>query len=198
MPRADSAAQFERAIFGLCDQHDVKIVFATTDHDALAVATLAPELRARGIVAAVADAALLRAWADKVVCLRDVAAAGLPVLPIIDPEQGGCTYPLIGKPRHGRGGRGHVIVRSSAETAAASRSDPDHRLFWQPLLDSFDEWSVDFAVRESGESRRWWSASGYVHPGDSRWSAASARHTRCSGRCARGAGSSLDAADADW
>ena len=144
-------AQFERAILGLCDQHDVKIVFATTDHDALAVATLAPKLRARGIIAAVADAALLRAWADKVVCLRDASAAGLPVLPIIEPEQSGCTYPLIGKPRHGWGGRGHVIVRSSAETEAASRSDPDHRLFWQPLLDSYDEWSVDFAVRESGE-----------------------------------------------
>jgi FMN phosphatase YigB (HAD superfamily) len=151
VPRVDSAAQFERAILGLCDQHDVNIVFATTDHDALAVATLAPKLRARGIVAAVADAALLRAWADKVVCLRDVAAAGLPVLPIVEPVQGGCTYPLIGKPRHGWGGRGQVIVRSSAESAAASSSDPDHRLFWQPLLDSYDEWSVDFAVRESGE-----------------------------------------------
>jgi FMN phosphatase YigB (HAD superfamily) len=151
VPRVDSAAQFERAILGLCDQHDVKIVFATTDHDALAVATLAPKLRARGIVAAVADAALLRAWADKVVCLRDLSAAGLPVLPVIEPEQGGCTYPLIGKPRHGWGGRGHVIVRSAAEAGAANRSDPEHRLFWQPLLDSFDEWSVDFAVRESGE-----------------------------------------------
>ena len=151
VPRVDSGAQFERAILDLCDQHDVNIVFATTDHDALAVATLAPKLRARGIVAAVADVALLRSWADKLVCLRDVSAAGLPVLPIIEPEQGGCTYPLIGKPRHGWGGRGHVIVRSSAEAGSASRSDPDHRLFWQPLLDSYDEWSVDFAVRESGE-----------------------------------------------
>jgi FMN phosphatase YigB (HAD superfamily) len=151
VPRVDSGARFQRAILDLCDQHDVDIVFATTDHDALAVATLAPQLRARGIIAAVADAALLRAWADKVVCLRDAAAAGLPVLPIVEPEQGGCTYPLIGKPRHGWGGRGHTVARSSAEAEAASRSDPDHRLFWQPLLDSYDEWSVDFAVRESGE-----------------------------------------------
>ena len=151
VPCVDSGAQFEHAILSLCDQHDVKIVFATTDHDALAVATLGPKLRARGIIAAVADAALLRAWADKVVCLRDAAAAGLPVLPIVEPEQGGCTYPLIGKPRHGWGGRGHVIVRSTAEPGAASTSDPDHSLFWQPLFDSYDEWSVDFAVRESGE-----------------------------------------------
>jgi FMN phosphatase YigB (HAD superfamily) len=151
VPRVDSGAQFERAILGLCDQHDVNIVFATTDHDALAVATLAPKLRARGIVAAVADAALLRAWADKVVCLQDLAAAGLPVLPISEPAQGGSPYPLIGKPRHGWGGRGHVIARSSAEAVAAGSSDPDSRLFWQPHLDSYDEWSIDFAVRESGE-----------------------------------------------
>jgi FMN phosphatase YigB (HAD superfamily) len=151
VPRVDSGEQFERAILGLCEQHDVQIVFATTDHDALAVATLAPKLRARGIIAAVASADVLRAWADKVVCLRDAAAAGLPVLPIVEPEQGGCPYPLIGKPRRGWGGRGHVIARSTAETAAASRSDPDHNLFWQPLLDAYDEWSVDFAVRESGE-----------------------------------------------
>ena len=151
VPRVDRGAQFASAILGLCDQHDVNIVFATTDHDALAVATLAPELRARGIVAAVADADLLRTWADKVVCLRDVAAAGLPVLPIVEPEQGGCTYPLIGKPRRGWGGRGHVIARSFAETGTGGSSDPDHGLFWQPLLDSYDEWSVDFAVRESGE-----------------------------------------------
>jgi FMN phosphatase YigB (HAD superfamily) len=151
VPRVDSGEQFERAILGLCEQHDVRIVFATTDHDALAVATLAPKLRARGIIAAVANADLLRAWADKLVCLRDVAAAGLPLLPIVEPEQDGRTYPLIGKPRRGWGGRGHVIARSAAETAAASRSDPDHNLFWQPLLDSYEEWSVDFAVRESGE-----------------------------------------------
>ncbi|HEY7642928.1 MAG TPA: HAD family hydrolase [Steroidobacteraceae bacterium] len=151
VPRVDSGAPFGSAILALCDQHDVKIVFATTDHDALAVATLAPALRARGIVAAVAAAALLRAWADKVVCLRDLAAAGLPVLPITEPGQDGCPYPLIGKPRRGWGGRGHVVIRSSAEAGAAGASDPDHRLFWQPLLDAYDEWSVDFAVRESGE-----------------------------------------------
>jgi FMN phosphatase YigB (HAD superfamily)/glutathione synthase/RimK-type ligase-like ATP-grasp enzyme len=151
VPRVDRGEEFERAILGLCERHGVKIVFATTDHDALAVATLAPRLRARGIITAVPDAHLLRAWTDKVVCLREAAAAGLPVLPMVEPGQVGCDYPVIGKPRRGWGGRGHVIARSAAEAAEAAGSDSHHSLFWQPFLDSCEEWSVDFAVRESGE-----------------------------------------------
>jgi HAD superfamily hydrolase (TIGR01549 family) len=151
VPRVDRGDQFERAILDLCDQHAVEIVFATTDHDALAVSKLAPALRKRGIVAAVSETALLHAWSDKTSCLGGLSAAGLPVLPIIEPEHPRCTYPLIGKPRRGWGGRGHTIVRSPAELEIANALDADRRLFWQPLLDSFEEWSVDFAVRESGE-----------------------------------------------
>lgn len=154
VPPVAQRASFDSAILDLCREHRVDIVFSTTAHDALAVAALAPQLRSTGIVVAVASHELLAAWTDKATCLSELAGAGLPVLPIVDPDREPRGLPLIGKPRRGFGSRDIVAARTAAELASALAADTAKRLFWQPLLESFTEWSIDFAVDEQGRVSR--------------------------------------------
>jgi HAD superfamily hydrolase (TIGR01509 family) len=150
VPPVAQRASFDSAILDLCREHRVDIVFSTTAHDALALAALAPRLRSAGMVVAVASHELLAAWTDKATCLGELAGAGLPVLPIVDPEREPRGLPLIGKPRRGFGSRDIVAARTAAELASALAADTAQRLFWQPLLEAFTEWSIDFAVDEQG------------------------------------------------
>jgi FMN phosphatase YigB (HAD superfamily) len=145
-PVADRAAM-AGALRHLCETLSVDIVFPTTDHDLPIVAELASAWRGAGIVVAASPPRLLEAWADKVRLIEALRDAGLPVLPLIatgvEP-----TFPVIGKPRRGWGGRGIVSAHTAAEHAAALACDANSQLFWQPKLGAFEEWSVDFAIDE--------------------------------------------------
>lgn len=140
----------KRALLRLCEEWRVDIVFPTTDRDVSVVAELAPQLRQAGIVAAVSPVAVLAAFADKATLLEEMRAAGLPVLPVVDGASH-ASFPLLGKPRRGWGSSGLVTALDAADHAGQLAGDPERRLFWQPKLPAFDEWSVDFAINETRE-----------------------------------------------
>jgi HAD superfamily hydrolase (TIGR01509 family) len=148
-PVADRDA-LKNALRRICEEWRVDVVFPTTDRDLPIVSELAPELRKAGIIVAASPPPLLASWADKPVMLTELRATGLPVLPLV---RGGTAtdFPLIGKPRRGWGSQGIVTATSAAEHAAAIASDADGRLFWQPKLAAFTEWSADFAINERGQ-----------------------------------------------
>lgn len=134
----------------LCEEWRVDIVFPSTDRDLSFVAELAPELRRTGIVVAAPPPQVLEALADKAATLDALRARGLPVLPTVTRIEEAPGFPLIGKPRRGWGSAGLETAASKEDFAAALARDASRRLFWQPKLSVFTEWSVDFAIDESG------------------------------------------------
>lgn len=139
------------ALRRICEEWAVDAVFPTTERDLPVASEMAAELRRAGVVVAATPPQLLEAWADKTTLLESMRAAGLPVLPIVPRSGVAACFPLVGKPRRGWGSQGVMTATTPAEFAAAISSDVECRLFWQPKLQSFVEWSIDFAVDEDGQ-----------------------------------------------
>ncbi|MEV8437554.1 biotin carboxylase N-terminal domain-containing protein [Actinosynnema sp. NPDC051121] len=88
------------------------------------------------------DPEVVEAMGSKVAAKKRMAAAGVPVLPELDPESAD-RFPLLVKASAGGGGRGMRVVRSAAELAgqvAAARREAesafgDGTVFCEPLLE---------------------------------------------------------------
>ena len=88
------------------------------------------------------DPEVVEAMGSKVAAKKRMAAAGVPVLPELDPESAG-EFPLLVKASAGGGGRGMRVVRSASELAgqvAAARREAesafgDGTVFCEPLLE---------------------------------------------------------------
>lgn len=148
-PVADRRA-FEDALAAVCRAEAVRLVLPATDHELEVLAELRPALEASGTSVAVCDPPLLACLRDKQALYESLAAAGLPVLAPVAPPDDPPARPLIGKPRHGWGGRGVVVVRGPADLQALSSAERVTRV-WQPFLEEADELSADFAIRRDGE-----------------------------------------------
>ncbi|OZI20916.1 hypothetical protein CAL26_26030 [Bordetella genomosp. 9] len=150
MPLVKSQEAFRAELISAAKQHEIRGVFPTTMFDLPALAALRPELEGMGLAVFVSTPELVDLLSDKARTMSAAAAAGLPVLPIVGPDQDGISWPLIGKPRHGWGGLGIVAVSSWEEWQRKRREVSPDAYLWQPLLAEFVEWSVDFAVRPDG------------------------------------------------
>lgn len=136
---------FTGALVALCRAEAVRLVLPSTNHELEALAEARPALEAAGTRVAVCDAALLAVLNDKPSLYASLAAAGLPVLTPIPAAAVASRLPVIGKPRHGWGGRGVVVVREAAELEALAPGARES-LVWQPFLDGAHEISADFAI----------------------------------------------------
>jgi FMN phosphatase YigB (HAD superfamily) len=147
LPKVADRRGFDAALASACRDGAVRLAIPSTDHELTALADLRPALEASGTSVAVCDPPLLARLRDKKALYESLAAAGLPVLaPVALPDDGVAAGPLIGKLRHGWGGRGVVIVRSAADLEAVPPAERPARV-WQPLLEGAEEISADFAIR---------------------------------------------------
>jgi FMN phosphatase YigB (HAD superfamily)/carbamoylphosphate synthase large subunit len=140
---------FEVELAAVCRAEGVRLVLPSTDHELEALAAARPDLEAAGVSAAVCDPALLATLRDKKALYAGLAEAGLPVLTSVDPGVEPEALPLIGKPRHGWGGRGVVVARAPADLRSLAPDERASRV-WQPFLEGAEELSADFAVRCDG------------------------------------------------
>ncbi|MER5264284.1 biotin carboxylase N-terminal domain-containing protein [Actinosynnema sp. NPDC002837] len=105
-------------------------------------ASFARAVLAAGLTWVGPDPDVIDAMGSKVAAKKRLAAAGVPVLPELDPESAG-EFPLLVKASAGGGGRGMRVVRSAAELAgqvAAARREAesafgDGTVFCEPLLE---------------------------------------------------------------
>ncbi len=106
-------------------------------------AAFARAVLAAGLVWIGPDPEAIEAMGSKVAAKKRMAAAGVPVLPELDPEAA-TDFPLLVKASAGGGGRGMRIVRSRSELAdqvAAARREAesafgDGTVFCEPLLEN--------------------------------------------------------------
>ena len=168
-PLAEPAA-FELFLRRLCVDEQVHAVFPSTHFELQTLLRLKPVLEAAGTQVWISAAEVLALAHSKRAFYGWLLAQGLAVLPFFDsPLAPAAELPLIGKPDHGWGGRDLVRLRSpqqarlyaevrneptgaeAAEAAAGAMRAAAPALVWQPLLQEFDELSVDFAVNASGQ-----------------------------------------------
>lgn len=150
MPLVRDQHAFRAELFSAAQRYDVKSLFPTTMYDLPALARLRGELEPTGVAVFASSPELVELLGDKVASMSAAVAAGLPVLPIIDPGSDFDSQPLIGKPRHGWGGLGIVTVSSASEWQRGAQGESWGAYLWQPKLNEFTEWSVDFAIRIDG------------------------------------------------
>ena len=105
-------------------------------------ASFARAVLAAGLTWVGPDPEVIDAMGSKVAAKKRLAAAGVPVLPELDPESA-TEFPLLVKASAGGGGRGMRVVRSASELAgqvAAARREAesafgDGTVFCEPLLE---------------------------------------------------------------
>jgi carbamoylphosphate synthase large subunit len=116
LPPVAERRAFAEALRETCRAEGVRLVLPSTDHELEALAEVRDDLEASGVSVAVCDPTLLARLRDKEAVYAGLAEAGLPVLAPVVPER--AALPLIGKPRHGWGGRGVVVARTAADLGA--------------------------------------------------------------------------------
>lgn len=137
-------------VLNLCKQENVSAVFASTEYELELLARHRNDFAARGATVYVSDVTLLELVSDKLSFYRWLLSKNLPCLPCYaTPEDDNAIFPLIGKPRRGWGGRGiHILPDRAALSTLPIDSE---ELVWQPCLQEFDEYSVDFSINITGE-----------------------------------------------
>jgi len=145
--------QFVPTMLRICRLERVDAIVPLVDEELLPVASLALELNIPSIGPRPAFTALCL---DKYALMQSFLAQGLP-LPatrLLGAGIAGMSFPLILKPRVGRGSRGVKVVRNIAEYTqyvAASRPDPDGTLV-QSYVEGL-EFTVSVVVWRDGSVR---------------------------------------------
>ncbi|WP_374661023.1 HAD-IA family hydrolase [Inhella sp.] len=148
LPLLSDAAAFDEQLLALCRAEGVREIFPATQMELQALLRLRPALQTLGCRVWVSDPPVQRLAADKLLLCQWLAEHQLPVLPSHDDVRLG-DLPLLGKPRDGWGGRGLVRLTEAAERDAWLK---ERGLVWQPLLQAFDEYSIDFAIDDQGQA----------------------------------------------
>lgn len=149
-PRLDHPQDFVAFALDLCRREAVQHIFAATEYELPLLDQHRADFRALGARIWVPETSLLDLTRDKLALYGWLEAQGLPVLLYYEAPRAECL-PLIGKPRHGWGGRGIVVLQDAGQLRDAG-ADLHMGRVWQPWLESFEEYSVDFAIDERGQA----------------------------------------------
>jgi FMN phosphatase YigB (HAD superfamily) len=172
VPGLAERSLFASAIEKLARDEDVDLVFPCTDRELRVLASLKPRLADAGIRVAICPPPLIELLADKGATYAALLRDGIPSQQPQTPEPRS-AFPLLGKPRNGWGGRGFETVHQwndMVERGLAERMDD---YCWVPWLETFEEFSADFAIGFSGDiskitlRRRLRTSSGFAVVSDS-------------------------------
>jgi FMN phosphatase YigB (HAD superfamily) len=138
---------FAEFLFDLVQKEHITHIFPATAQELLALSQLRGRLKDLGATTAVSEHDFLTVLLDKRHIYSWLRANRMPVLDGVDPVNFDFAHPLFGRPRHGWGGRGTVVLRHARDLASFG-DDPDDYL-WTRWLPDFEEYSADFAIKES-------------------------------------------------
>ena len=141
---------FMACLLDTCRDEAVQWVFQSTERELSLLARERSRIESVGARLMVSQPAALAVGQDKLGLHTWLCANGLPALQTVtDPVAAGLPLPWLGKPRRGWGGQGVIVVRRPEDGVEAGRRT-DVETVWQPWLERFDEYSVDFAIDADG------------------------------------------------
>lgn len=148
-PLADAEAFAAFLLTTVADRH-VEFVFPATAFELCTLADLQAALQAIGAIAAVSPRGLLERLLDKRQTRQFLDSAGLPAEASIDPLTHEFAFPLLGKPRHGWGGRGTLTLASRIDLQGTAATLDLEAHAWSRRFAAFEEYSADFAIAPDG------------------------------------------------
>lgn len=132
-------------------RNNIGVVIPATAHELPLLSSMKASLTQLGSHVAVSDASLLEVLSDKRRTQHFLLKNKLPVLPSLKPGDANISFPIIGKPATGWGGRGIQVVTNATEWQNKPGLDD---YLWQPYLQQFTEISIDFAIDFDGVASR--------------------------------------------
>ena len=142
---------FVPALLEIASEENAALVVSTVTEELPLVARMRTALRARGISLSISDPAGVDVANDKLRTAVELERAGLAVpltFAAATPRcevTGALGFPLLSKPRFGRGGRG-VVVHHGAEGLSSAGAD---EVVWQEFLPG-EEYDVNLFVERDG------------------------------------------------
>lgn len=149
VPRIDQDG-FLTALLNICHTEDIHIVFPCTEMELASLAANAEAFLARGVHLAISTSEFLETVCDKKLLYSLLEQEGLPAPHLIDISAGELDFPLLGKPRSGWGGKGHVLLESPKDLDRYCIKDLQDNYVWQYKLQNFREHSIDFGIALNG------------------------------------------------
>lgn len=129
-----------------CRRERIDCVIPATALDLTLLSRIGSSLRAEGTTVAVCPQPLLDRLLDKHGTMSFLASHDLPIQPAIDPRLHDFSFPLIGKPLGGWGGRGIETLTVPADLQRLQAHTNLATYVWTRRLDRFTEFSADFAI----------------------------------------------------
>lgn len=140
--------EYEEELTDYCSRHSIKLVVPATQFDLLFLSRRKEEfLNKLSCHVAVPDEEYLEVFLNKSSSQAFLKKAGFPVQKERSPLNKE-HYPLIGKPIHGWGGRGVVVLKAMEELPHFK--DRLDVYLWTDYIRDFREYSIDFAVDRQG------------------------------------------------
>jgi carbamoylphosphate synthase large subunit len=144
-------ARFVSTLLEIAAEEDVQLVLSTVTEELPVVARMRAALRERGVALSISDPPGVDVANDKLRTAEELDRAGLPV-PITFPATAPpdeiadvLGFPLLSKPRFGRGGRGVVVHSGMDDLACASPGE----VVWQQFLPG-EEYDLNLFVERDG------------------------------------------------
>ena len=141
---------FVSALRKICRDEDIGVIFPCTEHELDCLARHAAEFDAVGARVAVSRQDLLGRLCNKEDLYALLKEEGLPGPALVDIASDSVAWPLLGKPRKGWGGRGHVVLHTREALLTRPMVEWKKDYLWQAFLTGFVEYSVDFAIDFAG------------------------------------------------
>ncbi|MGB7217837.1 MAG: ATP-grasp domain-containing protein [Vicinamibacterales bacterium] len=138
---------FPRALLAVAVDEGAALVLPTVTEELPVVARMRPELRDRGIALSVSDPPGVDVANDKLLTAQELGAKGVAVPRTFAGTTPCATvaaalgFPLLSKPRFGRGGRGVVVHRTMTDLSRAGQEE----IVWQAFLPG-EEFDVNLFV----------------------------------------------------
>lgn len=137
---------FIKRIKQIVIEENIQVVFPSTDIEIGVLSKYKKSIESRGTKVAVSDFSLNGILTNKIKTYRFLKANGFSLLDLIDPQNQKVPYPIIGKPIHGSGSKGIVIVRNENDHKRTFKSISIKDYLWIPFIEDFEEFSIDFAI----------------------------------------------------
>ena len=156
-PRADDSG-FVPWLIDLCEREGVDAILSGAEPVLSALSAHAPEIReGAGAVSVVSPPDVFEVGQDKLLTCRWLEANGLPHPRFADAEDGGAVaelvaqhgFPLIAKPRRGKGAEGVALIRGEAELAHVA--DRKGLVIQEHLGDPEEEYTAGCLCDSAGE-----------------------------------------------
>jgi FMN phosphatase YigB (HAD superfamily) len=143
-PIADTEA-FGSFLQRLVADESVDVVLPCSHIGLPELAAMRERLEACGARVAVSTTSLLHLLLDKTATYEALLEAGIPAQQPVEltPD---ALLPLYGKPRGGWGGRDVLLLRTREDLVAIDLESHAVSHCWVPWLETFEEFSVDFAI----------------------------------------------------